>query len=131
MLRHGQDHDVASRVSDALWTQFALRAREQVLRPLTMPGGVRVTCSSAVADAAIACLAMPVVQAADIETAAARLQWLTSSMRRRGLSPSAPRNVWHRGNSPSLDGLRQTVLSAHDLRGRFAKLTVARAEVAS
>jgi len=131
MLRYGQAHDVATRISNLLWEQFALRATKKVVQPLITSGGARMTCSSAVADAAIACLAMPVLQAPDTETAARRLQWLTSSMRRRGLSPSAPRNVWRRGNSPPLDGLRQTVLSAHDLRHRFAKLTVARAEVAT
>jgi hypothetical protein len=114
MLRYGQAHDVATRISNLLWEQLALRATKKVVQPIITSGGARMTCSSAVADAAIACLAMPVLQAPDTETAARRLQWLTSSMRRRGLSPSAPRNVWRRGNSPPLDGLRQTVLSAHD-----------------
>lgn len=127
MLRHGQPHDVATRISGLLWEQFVLRGKTELLRPLVASGGARVTCSSPPADAAIACMAAPVLQAADTETAARRLQWLTSSMRRRGLSPSVPRNVWRSGNSPSLDGLRHTVLSAHGVRASSATLTVARA----
>ena len=115
MLRHGQAHDVASRISDLLWEHLALQATKMVLQPLVTSGGARMTCSSPAADAAIACMAVPVLQAPDTETAAQRLEWLTTSMRRRGLSPSDYRNCWSRGNSPSLNALRQTVLSSRSL----------------
>jgi TniQ len=124
MLRYGQAHDVASRISNLPWEQFVLRVKKQVPPPLVTSGGARVTCSSPAANAAIACLALPVLQAPDTETAAQRLQWLTSSMRRRGLSPSEHRACWRRGNSPPLDALLRAVLSSHSSYGRLANSTV-------
>lgn len=117
MLRYGQAHEVAARMSDPLWEQFALRATKRTLQSLNTSGGARITCSSPATDAAIACMALPVLQAPDMATAAGRLQWLTSSMRRRGLSPSKHRTCWRRGNSPPLDALRQAVLSSHSSKG--------------
>jgi hypothetical protein len=112
MLRYAQACDVAARISDLLWEQFVLGARKGFARPLVTGGGARVTCSSAAADAATACMAMPVLQADDTEIAAQRLQWLTTSMRRRGFSPSNYRNCWSMGHSRSLNALRRTVLSS-------------------
>jgi TniQ len=112
MLRYAQACDVAARISDLLWEQFVLGARKGFARPLVAGGGARLTCSSAAADAATACMAMPVLQADDTEIAAQRLQWLTTSMRRRGFSPSNYRNCWSMGHSRSLKALRRTVLSS-------------------
>lgn len=111
MLRYGQDRDVAVRISDLLWEQFRLQARTDVMRPLVTSGGARMTCLSPAADAALACIAMPVLQSTDTETAAQRMQWLTSSIRRRGFSLAEARTFWRRGNSPSLDAIRRAVLS--------------------
>jgi TniQ len=131
MLRYGPAPDVAARISDLLWQQFVLQAKKKILEPLVTSGGARVTRSSPAADAAIACMAVPVLQAADIEIAAQRLLWLTSSMRRRGLSPSEQRTCWRRGNSLSLDALRRTVLSSHASNGRFPTPTDVGAEAAT
>ena len=111
MLRSAQAGDVAARISDLLWEQFELRASRRFAQPLVTEGGARMTCSSAAADAAIACLAMPVLRADDTEIAAQRLQWLTTSMRRRGFSPSDHRHYWSGCNSPSLNAVRRAVQS--------------------
>jgi hypothetical protein len=110
-LRYGQARDVAVRISDLLWEQFKRQAKINIARPLATSGGARMTRSSPAADAALACIATPVLQAADTETAAQRLQWLTSSMRRRGFSLAEAQTYWRPGNSPSLDALRRAVLS--------------------
>lgn len=106
---------VAAPISDLLWEQFVLAAKNGFARPLVTGGGARVACSNAAADAVTACMAMPVLQADDTEIAAQRLQWLTTSMRRRGFSPMDSRNCWNIGHSPSLDALRRTVLSSRSL----------------
>jgi len=118
MLRHGRAHDVAARISDQLWQQYALRAANDVFRPLITNHGARMTSSSPAADAAIACMAAPILQSADIESAAKSLQWVTSSMCRRGLSPSKRCNYWPGTTSPALDALRRTVQCANDRVGR-------------
>lgn len=112
MLRHGQASDMAARISDPLREAVVLAAANRVLQPLVTSGGARATGSGPASDAAIACLALPVLQADNIDAAAARLQWLTSSMRRRGVSPSVSKNSWRRGQSASLDAARLAVLSA-------------------
>lgn len=116
ILRQGQTDDVASGIADLLGQQLMQRSTTAVLQPLVTNAGGRMTCSRPATDAAIACLALPILQADDVETAAHQLQWLMSAMRRRGSSASAPRNVWRRGTSPPLDGLRQRLLSAQGLR---------------
>ncbi|AFC42527.1 hypothetical protein MINTM008_15860 [Mycobacterium intracellulare] len=115
MLRYAQPFHVAAPISDLLWEQFVLAAKNGFARPLVTGGGARVACSNAAADAVTACMAMPVLQADDTEIAAQRLQWLTTSMRRRGFSPMDSRNCWNIGHSPSLDALRRTVLSSRSL----------------
>ena len=115
MLRYAQAYDVAARISDLLWEQCENRTRRRFAQPLITDGGARVTCSSAAIDAAITCLAMPVLRADDTDSAAQRLQWLTSSMRRRGFSPTDSRNCWSVGHSRALDALRRTVLSSRSL----------------
>ncbi len=127
MLRYGEAHDVASRISDLLFEQFVLRATKAFLQPLVTSGGARMTCSSPAADAAIACMALPVLQAADTEAATQRLQWLTSSMCRRGLSLSDHRIYWRPGNSPALDALRRVLVALHSSRGQLANSTAVRA----
>jgi hypothetical protein len=115
MLRCAQACDVAARISDLLWEQCENRTRRRFARPLITDRGARMTCSSAAIDAAITCLAMPVLQADDTDIAAERLQWLTLSMRRRGFSPTDSRNCWSVGHSRALDALRRTVLSSRSL----------------
>jgi hypothetical protein len=116
MLRCARACDVAARISDLLWEQCENRTRRRFAQPLITDRGARMTCSSAAIDAAIACLAMPMLQAGDTDIAAQRLQWLTSSMRRRGFSPTDSRNCWSVGHSRALDALRRTVLSSRSLR---------------
>jgi hypothetical protein len=115
MLRCAQARDVAARISDLLWEQCENRTRRRFAQPLITDHGARMTCSSAAIDAAITCLAMPVLQADDTDIAAQRLQWLTSSMRRRGFSPTDSRNCWSGRHSRALDALRRTVLSSRRL----------------
>jgi len=127
MLQNGEAYDVASRISHLLFEQYVLRATKAFLQPLVTSGGARMTRSSPAADAAIACMALPVLQAPDTEAATQRLQWLTSSMRRRGLSLSDHRTYWHPGNGPALDALRRVVLAQHSSRGWLANSTAVRA----
>ena len=128
MLRHARTGDAtATAISNPLWEQFVLQGRRQFSRPMVTSAGTRVTCSSPASDAAVACIALPVLRAADIDSAIARLRSVTLSMRRRGLSLSVPRNIWGRGYSPPLDALRQRIVSGHGPRARSARPTVARA----
>jgi hypothetical protein len=115
MLRCAQAYDVAARISKVLWEQCEKRTRRRLAQPLMTDRGARMTCSSAAIDAAITCLAMPVLQADDTDIAAQRLQWLTSSMRRRGFPPTDSRNCWSVGHSRALDALRRTVISSRSL----------------
>ncbi|WP_459954698.1 hypothetical protein [Mycobacterium avium] len=112
MLRCAHACDVAARISDLLWEQLEIRARRRFAQPLITAGGARMMCSSAAIDATITCLAMPVLQADDTDIAAQRLQWLTTSMRRRGFSSTDERRYWSGGNSSSLNAVRRTVLSS-------------------
>lgn len=112
MLRYAQPCDVATRISDLLWDQFVHAATERFAGPLITSTGARVTYGSVAADAATACIAVPILQADNTDIAAQDLHWLTMSMRRRGISPTNCRNCWSTGHSRSLDTLRRTVLSS-------------------
>ena len=79
-----------------------------------------MTCSSPAADAAIACMATPVLQAADTEIAAQRLQWLTTSMRRRGFSLVEPRNLLESGEQPLARRPKARSAFPDPFRQRFA-----------
>ncbi|WP_459973293.1 TniQ family protein [Mycobacterium sp. MUNTM1] len=116
MLNCAQATDVTCRISHVLWEQCRLQTTKEIAQQLITSGGARVTYSTPATDAAIACMAMPILQATDSETAAKSLQWLTSSMRRRGVSPSRQRACWRQGCSPSLDALRRVVLSPRSFR---------------
>ena len=128
MLRYAQPCDVTARISDLLWEQFVCAAKKRFARPLVAGAGARVTFSSAAASAATACMAMPILQADNTEIAAQGLQWLTTSMRRRGLAPTDYRNAWSTGHSRSLNALRRTVLSSGNANQQVTTRPLSRTE---
>ncbi|ORA76756.1 hypothetical protein BST28_20495 [Mycolicibacter kumamotonensis] len=111
ILRVAHRHELGSRISDALARTYTSGAGTHPL--VTSPtAGRRGSSSRVSSDAVAACVAVPVLSAADPAAAAEQLRWLTTSMRRRGLSPHTPAHRWRPGVSTALTAVAQHLASA-------------------
>jgi hypothetical protein len=106
ILRFAHRDELWTRVSDVLGHTFSMEADARWL--VSWPAaGQRVSRSGVAHDAVAACLALPILSAADPAAAAEKLRWLATSMDRRGLSLRTPGHRWGTGTSAALNAIAE------------------------
>ena len=111
VLRYADAIELRTRVPRDLWQRFEQAASQRPRRAGTLPPWALVGSSPAVAPAAAACLALPILLSDTRELAGERLRWLVASMRRRGLTVSASNVGWGRNVSEALISIQLSSLA--------------------
>lgn len=110
-LRYADPIELRTRVPRDLWQRFEQAASQRPRRAGTLPPWALTGSSPAVAAAAAACLALPILLSDTRDLAGERLRWLVTSMRRRGLTVSASNVGWGRNVSDALISVQLSSLA--------------------
>ncbi|WP_255506975.1 hypothetical protein [Mycolicibacterium sp. 018/SC-01/001] len=111
ILGRAQRDELCIRASDALARAYAAESDARELHTWA-PAGQRVSSARVSRDAVTVAVAVPVLTAADTMAAGERLRWLTTSIRRRGLSVRTPRR-WPIYTSPALNAIARHIGVLH------------------